>query len=143
MHAPARAPAQTLRGMAVAPKAPAARARAAPARIQAAGGTQVIQVFSKEKLVRPKITEEKKAPRILARVQELRLLSKLEKAGLLSVLEKNGLTLSAIESSGLLSLAEKFGLVSAAADRCGWGAWEVGGLRPGQARTGQRGAQRH
>lgn len=55
--------------MAVAPRAPAARARAAPARIQAASGTQVIQVFSKEKLVRPKITVEKNAPRILARVQ--------------------------------------------------------------------------
>lgn len=116
-------------------KAAGSKRTVAVARIQAAGtqtlrtGTQkigttsggtkkitTIEVFSKEKLFRPK-QYSKPQPKLLARVQELRLLSKLEQAGLLSVMEKNGLTLSAIEKSGLLSTAENLGLISAAADR--------------------------
>lgn len=70
------------------------------------GGTRKItsiEVFTKQKTMRPRVTTPKPQPKLLARVQELRLLSKLEQAGLLSLAEKNGLTLSAIEKSGLLS----------------------------------------
>lgn len=75
-----------------------------------------IEVFSKEKLFRPKQTNVRSAPKILSRVQELRLLSKAEQAGLLSLAEKNGITLTFIEKNGLLSKAESLGLISAAAD---------------------------
>jgi Protein of unknown function (DUF1118) len=129
----------SFKGAAVQHKASAARRSNVMVKVQAAGtqtlragtqklGTQKlgtrpsgkpltsIEVFSKEKLFRPKQVGNRPAPKILSRVQELRLLSKAEQAGLLSLAEKNGITLTFIEQNGLLSKAESLGLISAAAD---------------------------